>query len=241
VLRAVDVRDRWNGYFLYLPDGGLTSAHRYTLTKLRALSGGLMAICATPDVESVPSELLDQCDAVVWKGLSGYDFSAYAVALAEVSLRSPGADLLLVNDSVLGPFVDLDTILLAAPWTLTGFTASSEHENHLQSYALYFRGVTPATVQSLRTVIPQSVALNSFRHVVYCQETRLARVAARTMTVGALWYGGEIENPSLTRALPLLKAGFPFLKRSLVGGKRAQCYDQEAMMELLAELDHPEV
>jgi hypothetical protein len=241
VLRALEARDRWNGYFLYLPAGGLTSAHRYTLAKLRALSGGLLAICATPDVASVPPELLDLCDAVVWKGLSGYDFSAYAVALAEVAAQSPGADLLLMNDSVLGPFVDLDAILRTVPWQMTGFTASTEFENHLQSYALYVRSITPPVVQSLRTVAPQSVAFDRFWHVVYCQETRLARVAARTMKVGALWFAGGhgAGNPSLTKAVPLLTAGFPFLKRSIAGGKLAHRYDQKLVMELLAERSHP--
>ena len=142
------------------------------------------------------------------KGLSGYDFSAYAVALREVATRSPGADLLLINDSVLGPFVDLDTLLEEAPWDLTGFTAYSLFENHVQSYALYFRNVTSPLLRSLRTVIPHRFAFNHHRRVVRCQETRMARVAARTMSVGALWYSedSDLGDPSLASAVPLLNA-----------------------------------
>ncbi|HUR32806.1 MAG TPA: hypothetical protein VM032_03370, partial [Vicinamibacterales bacterium] len=240
-LRALTARDRWNAYFLFLPDGQLSAAHRYTLHRLRALRGGLLAIVATSSPGLVPRELLDTCDAVYWKGESGYDFSAYARVFREIALRSEGADLLLLNDSVLGPFCDLDTILARSPWGLTGFTAWSAFEHHVQSYALYWRRVVPATTRSLRTVLPARVAFNRFQDVVNWQETRLARVASRTMSVGALWFEPDpnASDPSIARAVPLVVSGFPFLKRSLVGGKLANRADQQRVRNLLEERGHP--
>ena len=240
-LRVLQDSPRWNGYFLFLGDGQLTPRHRYTLARLRMLRGRLLVICATPTADMVPPELLEICDAVYWKGLSGYDFSAYAIALREVALRSSGADLLLLNDSVFGPFGDLDTILDATPWQLTGFTASSGFENHLQSYALYWRNVTMPLVHALRTVMPRRVAFNDFQDVVNWQETRLGRVASCTRTVGALWFGAqsEIGDPSLTCAVPLLRAGFPFLKRSLFGGKLSARADQDELRQWLGDHGHP--
>lgn len=240
-LRPIEARARWNGYFLYLPDGLLSEAQRFTLARLRAMHGGLFAVCAAPEPAMVPHELRDVCDAIYWKGMTGYDFSAYSVAVREVSSRSPGADLFLMNDSVLGPFDDLDAVLRDAPWRLTGFTAWSAFEHHVQSYALFLRNVRPALVSGLRSVLLRRTAFNHFQHVVNWQESRLARVASRSMDVGALWFEPRFEagDPSLTRAVPLLDAGFPFLKRSLAGGKLAHRADQAQLRRLLEERGHP--
>jgi hypothetical protein len=238
-LTRLQARRKWNGYFIYAPDGQLGTAHRYTLRALRALEGGLLVICATPHPRDVPADLARACDALYWKDLSGYDFSAYSLAMREVAVRSPGADLLLLNDSVLGPFGDLSAILAQAPWQLTGFTAWSAFENHLQSYAFLARDVTASTLHHLRSVLPSHLAFNHFQQVVNCQETRLARVAARTITVGALWFEPGAADPSLARAVALLRDGFPFLKRSLVAGKLADRADQELVRQLLQERGHP--
>ena len=241
VLRTVVRRDRWNVYFLYLPDGRLTSAHRHTLSRLRTLHGGLFVVCATSGPAMVPPELLAVCDAAIWKGTTGYDFSAYSLAMRAVARSSPGADVFLMNDSVLGPFGDIDSLLRTAPWQVTGFTAWSAFENHVQSYALCVRDVTPDVIRGLRTVLLARTAFNRFQDVVNWQESRLARVASATMRVGALWFEPRFEagDPSLVRAASLLRTGFPFLKRSLVGGKLAHRADQETLHQLLDERGHP--
>lgn len=238
-LLPVAPRQRWSCYFLYLPDGRLTAAHRFTLKRLRELPGGLLAIGAAPCAKDlVPLE--DSVDALYWKGLSGFDFSAYSLALAEVSRRSPGADLLVMNDSVLGPFGDIEAAIGRAPWDLTGFTASWLFENHLQSYAFHLREVTPERIRAFGSAIPRRMALGSYRNVINVQETRFARLAARRMRVGAMWYarGPELHDPSLQCALDLASAGFPFVKRSLLG-RYSHFQDRGAIEALLASHGHP--
>lgn len=241
VVRAVTPRGQWTAYFLYAGDGQLTPAHRYTLERLRALPRGLLVVCAVPSPAQIPAHVMELADAVVWKAPGGYDFSAYGLALREVAARSPGADLFVMNDSVLGPFVDLGPLLDRRTWAFTGFTAWSAFENHVQSYAWHVRDVRPHTVSALRTVLPAHAAFNHFQDVVNCQETRLARVAAGVMSVGALWYAPQQESgdPSLRYALPLVRAGFPFLKRSLAGGKLVARADQQVVRRLLDERGHP--
>lgn len=239
ILRPVTPKARWTCYFVFLPDGRLTAAHEFTLARLRALDAGLLVVCAGPSPAEVPAAILDLADAVCWKGLSGYDFSAYAVGLREVGERSPHADLLILNDSVYGPFGDLSEVHRRARWGLTGLTASAMIENHIQSYCFHVRDVSLDTLLKLRSVMPRWLAFSRPRDVIDFQETRMARIAAATMSVGALWYAdATVGDPSLEIAVPLLRAGFPFLKRALFT-KAAKYGDAKTLCELLEERGHP--
>ncbi|TPG08123.1 hypothetical protein EAH84_14210 [Sphingomonas oligophenolica] len=215
----------------------------------------------------MPEELLAMADAIYWKALSGFDFSAYALMLRAVAERSSGADLYLQNDSVLGPFADVDELLARAPWDLSGFMGSAALENHIQSYAFLVRGVDDATVDRLASVMSTRWACNRWRDVVNLQETRFARVAAVGMSVGALWFApragdgeiglatamkrklarsstkpviADVRDPTLVAGLELVSAGFPFLKKSLFGRNRA-LQDANALAAFLAAQAHPPV
>lgn len=240
VLKPVTPRPRWNVYFAWLPDAVPTPAHLFTIDRLRGLGGGLLVVCATPRPEQMPENLAVLADALIWKGLSGYDFSAYALALREIAARSPGADAFVMNDSVLGPLVDPAPLIEHAPWDLTGFTASSAVENHLQSYAFLLRGVTGTRLAAFGTALPARFAYDRYRDVVNLQETRFARLAARHMSVGALWYADAAHsgNPSLATAAALLDAGAPFMKKSLLG-PYAGLQDEAGLRARLAACGHP--
>ncbi|MDR6144209.1 lipopolysaccharide biosynthesis protein [Sphingomonas sp. SORGH_AS870] len=231
---------RWTCYFVYAPEGRLSEAHLFTLARLRAMAQPLMVICAAPQPDQVPLALRDYADALYWKGLGGYDFSAYRLGLGMIATASPHADVLVLNDSIYGPFTDLEPLLANAPWDLTGFTAFSLIENHIQSYAFQMRDVTPRRVRALRTVMPGRWAFKDYRSVIYLQETRFARIAARHMTVGALWYADAAVcgDPSLYVAPELLAQGFPFLKKSLFGRSRG-IQDATLLQKALAERGHP--
>lgn len=237
---AVTPRPRWFVYFAFAPDGTLEPHHVFSLTRLRAEGVPTLVVFASRVPAAVPDVLSAQCDALIWKPLGGFDFSAYRIALAAIALRSPGAEVLVMNDSVYGPFRDL-TPYFSSPWDLTGFTASNGGgQRHIQSYAFVLKDVTEARLARLRPVFRKSTAFNSARGAICCQELWLARAAARSMSVGALWYGErpEVVDPSLSKAIPLVDAGFPFLKRSLCGKHRAFQQDV-AVRERLAHFGHP--
>lgn len=237
----ITARARWITYFVYLPTGGtLTSAHRFTLAQLRRASAGLCVICAAPTPDDIPAELRDMVDALYWKAPPGFDFSAYAIAVREVARHSPGADLMVLNDSVFGPFVPVDTLWPMMQWSLTGFTASAQLQNHIQSYAFFLKQVDRRTVRALRSVLFTHFAFDDYRGAVYGQESRFATVAGRSMSVGALWYadGNTCGDPSVFAALPLLEAGFPFLKRSLLS-KNAHFVDRAELISALKARGHP--
>lgn len=218
-LKPVYPRASWSAYFIWAPDGTIDDGHRFTLARLRERDAGLLVIVASKSPEHIPSEVADIADALWWKDLPGYDFSAYAIALTEIANRSPGADVFVMNDSIFGPLFPVDPLLGASPWDLTAMTASSLFENHVQSYAFHLCKFTPARLRRLRSVFFRRWSLSHFQDVVFLQETRLARVAARNMTVGAWWWAEQRDGLDVSLRLPfeLIEAGMPFLKRSLFG------------------------
>jgi len=240
VLKPARPAARWVVCFVYVPGAGLSAGQRFTLERLKALALPVLVVCACPRDSAVLPVLRELCDALLWKDLPGYDFSAYRLALSHLAAHSPGADVLVMNDSVYGPFSDLREVFDTAPWGLTGFTASNQRAPHIQSYAFLLRDVRPSTMVWLAPVLLPGLAFNQFRQVVDLQETRFARVASRSMSVGALWFGDvrDVSDPTLARPLELLDGGFPFLKRSLLG-KHQGIIEREAVLARLEALGHP--
>lgn len=229
---------RWSVYFAFLPQGHVTAAHRYTLAKLAAEPGKLLAIVATGEASTVPREFRDVADALIWKGLGGFDFSAYAVALHHIAATSPGANVFVMNDSVFGPFTSPAINLADAPWDFAGFTASSLFENHVQSYAFQLRAATADRIAAL--ALPRRLAFDRYMDVVICQETRLARRAARAMTVGARWFAPDrAVNLSLDCGVELAGRDVPFLKRSLLGRHRNFTTGPLSAASVLERYGHP--
>ncbi|GMM91806.1 hypothetical protein [Qipengyuania sp. MTN3-11] len=261
-LRTIVPAERWNGLFLFAPNGRIDPTQTETVRRIKALKGRAVVILAAPDPTACDDPALRDVEALYWKALGGYDFSAYGILLREVAARSPGAMLYLQNDSVLGPLGDVDSLIARMPWRTGGFLASAAMENHIQSFAFVLRDVTPAYARALHPVLPQSRALNDWRDVVWRQETRLARIAARSGSVGSLWFSErprqvesglietllhrargrkivhEVMDPSLVAAAELLEEGFPFLKRSLFG-RNGHFQDRGQLSEFLRASNYP--
>jgi lipopolysaccharide biosynthesis protein len=233
---------RWTLYFVFSPDGALRPGHLFTIERLRALDRKLMVICAAPSPDSIPEALARHADALYWKGLSGFDFSAYTIGLRAIAKASEHADVLVLNDSVYGPFHDLKLLIARARWDLTGFTASAEIENHIQSYAFHLRDVDRRRLGSMCSVFVPRLAFNKRADVIFGQETRMARVAAKTMSVGALWFaqGVGLLNPTMVAPFELLSDGFPFVKRTLLGPDAGPEL-RVRVRSWLAERGHPPV
>lgn len=234
---------RWLLYFMYLPQGQLSPHHRFTLERLVKEDLQLLIVCACPPDHPVLTELRDRCDALYWKAVEGFDFSAYAIGLTELARLAPGSDVLVLNDSMLGPFSPLAPFIDQAPWRLSGLSASSLEENHLQSFAFIVRQLNAEFLQAVAPAISTDWCYDAIDPVILLQETRLARVASQHMTVGAFWYtdGSRYLDLSLNCPEQLLDAGFPLLKRSLFGKFASDFQDPSAMQALLQQLGHPEI
>ncbi len=240
VLKPVFQAPRWNIYFVFSPQGDLSSSQLYSLQALRPAGVPLLVIVATPNPETIPLGLAELSDALIWKNLTGYDFSAYRIGLEQISQSSPGADILMMNDSVFGPFGDVEKLVAATPWRVTGFTSSAVVENHIQSYAFILKSFDTALLENLSPVILPRHAFDQAGDVILCQECQLARIAARHVSVGSFWHGAARSDldPMLNMPLELIDAGMPFLKKSLFG-KMQSFQDSETVQRTLVELGHP--
>lgn len=243
LLKAPAKSGSWFLYFMYLPEGELLPQHRFTLERLAQENAQLMVVCACPLNHPVLVELGQQSDALCWKDAGGFDFSGYAIGLSELAKRVPGSDVMVLNDSMLGPFSPLVPFIEQAPWRLTGLSASALEENHLQSFAFVVRNLNADFVKAVGPAISTAWCYNASGAVILLQETRLARVARPHMTVGAFWYTDGSRHQDLCLNCPehMLNAGFPLLKRSLFGKFARSFQEPAAMQALLERLGHPEV
>jgi hypothetical protein len=241
VLRAPTPQPYWYVLFIYAPKGRLTDCQRFTLSALHHQNVPLCVVAACQNEDSIPADVFDFADALYWKDLPGYDFSAYSVALHGIAENSPGADVLVMNDSVFGPFTDLRPYLYDAPWDLTGMTGTfMSRQRHIQSYAFVLKAVTKTRLSAMGGIFSPAYAFDTASATISCRELWMARQAARSMSVGAYWYGGSDSegDPSLSWAIDLVDAGFPFLKKSLLG-KHGKFQPRGVVLDRLRRLGHP--
>lgn len=121
-----------------------SSVSEETLNYVKAVTNAGFAVSfvtSSPDLTDVALERLKTiCAVVVHRKNIGYDFGCYREGLRTLEPISRFEKILLANDSVLGPFTDLTSLIercdeRADVW---GMTDSVESVHHLQSYFLLF-------------------------------------------------------------------------------------------------------
>ncbi|WP_426957355.1 rhamnan synthesis F family protein [Muricoccus radiodurans] len=129
----------------YAPTGEVSGMVRAQLRHLRAQGFAIAFISMAPDLPAdTVAALREGCAAVVQRRNFGLDFGAWHDVVPLLLPRTPALEeLLLVNDSICGPFRSLDPALAAmraTPGGLFGLTENLAPRPHLQSYFLLTRG-----------------------------------------------------------------------------------------------------
>jgi lipopolysaccharide biosynthesis protein len=216
----------WNLYFIYCPTGGLEPYHVDTIQRLKATGRALMIVQARPDLTTQDAFLMENADAFIVKSLDGYDFSAYSIGLKVLCAQIEKADVLVMNDSVFGPFSDLWATAYDTGWKFVGFTESMRFNRHLQSYAFFCFAMTAHDLSKMGSVFDHRKNYNNYEDVVFLKELRMAPRMRGVGPTGALWaldhrLEAEVRSwrmpGNLTLAMPdlLRQHGFPFIKRRL--------------------------
>lgn len=154
---------------------------------------------------------------------AGYDFGSWATALDRYPAVAGADQVLLINDSLAGPFEPIDDLLArfenskADVW---GMTDTAQFGHHLQSYCLGFKN------QKLRAAplagFWQGIRVEPSRDdVIWHYEIGLSQLLHReryTLEV-AISYSAVVregQNPTIIGWRRLLDRGFPFVKRQLL-------------------------
>lgn len=170
----------------------------------------------------LPDDLAERV-TVLRKPNVGYDFGSWAVAQAwEPSIRQ-ARHVVLVNDSLVGPFGDLGDVIShceASHADVVGLTNTTQFGPHLQSYFLAFNHGVLAD--------PSLAAFwLGVRHerdktsVIHRYEIGLGRLLRREgfSQDAAFPYWKVVQdglNPTIRGWRGLLEVGFPFLKREIL-------------------------
>lgn len=153
----------------------------------------------------------------------GHDFGSWATALDRMpELRRAGA-LLLMNDSLVGPFASPAALFegfLATTAEFWGLTDSREEAPHIQSYCLGFKGGILEHRRLRRFWSGVRVEPDKGR-VVRKYELGLSRLMRQLgIALEVAMPGGDVvhgsENPTLHGWRRLIEKGFPFVKRRVV-------------------------
>ena len=232
---------RWAVLFCYQPEpGSIDPGHRFTIARLQAEGFAILVVLAARDHAQGDAYAALGLDGLIVKGLSGYDFSGYTLGLKALVAAFGTVDVLVMNDSVLGPFHPLMPLIDSAPWTFTGFLSNNGVEPHFNSFAFFIRRADRRFLRRMRSVFLDRVAFDGQSPVAYLQETRMARVAARHYSAGSLF--GPVSRHDMTfhyleNPEGLVEVGYPFVKKSIFT-KFADTFDQGRYAALLARLGH---
>jgi lipopolysaccharide biosynthesis protein len=153
----------------------------------------------------------------------GYDFGSWATALDRYPRIADADRVLLLNDSLAGPFAAIDHLLArfhasrADAWAVTD---TSQFGYHLQSYFLGFPGRSlrePHLRRFWRDVRVEATK----EDVIWRNEIGLSRLLRRErfasdVAIPFRRVVSEGTNPTILGWRRLLDRGFPFVKRELI-------------------------
>jgi hypothetical protein len=160
---------------------------------------------------------------IVRRPNAGYDFGSWATALDRYPATARASEVLLLNDSLAGPFRPIDHLLerlhdsAADVW---GLTDTTQFGHHVQSYCLGFKRGVLAEGPMAR--FWRQVRVESSRDdVIWRYEIGLSRLLHRERyTIDAAIRSNRVvrdgQNPTILGWRLLLDEGFPFVKRQLL-------------------------
>ncbi len=171
----------------------------------------------------------------------GYDFGSWAAALAAFGRLAAAPRVLLVNDSLVGPFRPIAPIMArfdAADCDIWGLMDSTHIAHHVQSYWVGYRGGVLAE-PALREFWQGIRVERSKTHIINRYEVGAMRYWRRngySVEVG-FPFGlvvNEGFNPASFGWRRLLEFGFPFVKRELATNPPPEIRDGGQVAEVIS-------
>ncbi len=138
---AVTATRRLAIYAVYVPDGRLKTYHRNMLRALQQAGYATVIVNSTfTGAVCLQEQTCDLAEGIILRRGNGRDFASWVIALTHLAPALASADhLLLLNDSLIGPFGNLGSVIKAMESDradFKGLTESNETAHHLQSSLL---------------------------------------------------------------------------------------------------------
>lgn len=124
-------------YVHYDPHGEIANHVQFALRQLRPAVSRLVFVTTAPLTDGARGAL-SMADEVIERPNSGYDFGSWQAGLTAQRRWWDYDQLVLANDSVVGPLVPTEQILAARTTEVYGITISPQYLDHLQSYFMVF-------------------------------------------------------------------------------------------------------
>lgn len=178
-----------------------------------------------PESVTVVPPLSDRLSGLYVRQNSGFDFAAWAHGWSLCGRPVDLERLLLVNDSIVGPlsdaaFTSMMQRLRSSRADVVGLTESTQTRPHLQSFFLAFSRKALQS-EDLRRFFEHLYALPTKEMVIDAYETQLTqRLRAAGLSTEALFPALTDDrwspNDTFYRWADLIRAGFPFIKTSVL-------------------------
>jgi lipopolysaccharide biosynthesis protein len=189
--------------------------HDYPVVLISAADG--------PDPLEWPGDVPESV-TVLRRSNVGYDFGSWAVALDRYPAIAAADQVLLVNDSLAGPFAPIDHLFRmfdetgADVWGITDSSQLGTH--HLQSYCMGFKHgclEEPPLVKFWHDICIEATRDD----IIHRYEIGLSRLLHREhFSVDAAFRHSQVvrggDNPTIHGWRQLLDLGLPFVKRQLL-------------------------
>ena len=206
------------------PEPTLSRSVRTLVAQLRAADFDvvLVSACESPVELEWEGGRPDRV-AVLRKPNIGYDFGSWSIGLEHFPAIATAPRTLLANDSLVGPFASIQPLLddfLTSETDTWGATDNTQHGHHLQSFFFGFHDgilADPLVERFWANVREEEVKWN----IITKYEVGLSQLLWREgYTRRAMFpnhtVATELDNPAISGWLPLLEAGFPWVKRELL-------------------------
>lgn len=119
--------------------------HDYVVHQLCELVGAGYRVTFVSNAPQLPAESRERvqplCKELIWRFNTGYDFGAYKDGIASIAELKRLDNLVLMNDSVYGPFWNLRNILAGVDCSAVdfwGIADSFENKYHIQTFFMMF-------------------------------------------------------------------------------------------------------
>ena len=209
----------------YAPDGKMRPHAFHYMRQLRRADFLVYALAANDRADLVALDPgPENCDAFATRENIGFDFAIWSAAIQKDLRILQASDLLLVNDSVIGPLFPMDRIFAGVNRSsagIVGLTDSSQVKYHTQSFFLHLKNSVITSdafvefINGIKSYADKNTVIQEYE-VNFISLMAAAGFGHEALFPSARLGFTKSQNPSVQCWRELLAVGFPFLKAELV-------------------------